>query len=383
MSEFPKIAIVHDYLREYGGAERVLEALHELFPTAPVYTAFVDRRSLGIHWAKFKDWQIHETWLAKIPGFKKLFSPLRFLAPSAFKALDLSHFDIVISSSNAYFAKAVQVPNGRHFCYCHTPPRALYGYATMSDWKKNPLIRIGGEIINHYLRIVDFKVSQKVDVFIANSLETAKRIRKFYRRDSFVIFPPVGFKKAVDDSLAKSIQIDQREYFLYVNRLALAKHPEIAVLACLVSGLPLKVAGGGPMLIALKNQVAVWQLEHPEKLAQIEFLGTVSDEKLQVLYAGAKALLYPVEDEDFGMVPVEAMLAGTPVIAHNSGGPKETVIPGLTGVLFDELSLEGLITAMKHWKNQKFNSDKIMSHAAKYSYSEFNQAILKLIQTKI
>jgi hypothetical protein len=136
MKPMPKIALVHDYLREYGGAERVLEALHKLFPEAPVFTAFVDQRSLGIHWAKFKDWQIQETWLVKVPGFKQLFSPLRFLAPKAFAALDLSQFDIVISSSNAYFAKGVKVPNGKHFCYCHTPPRALYCYTTMSDWKK-------------------------------------------------------------------------------------------------------------------------------------------------------------------------------------------------------------------------------------------------------
>lgn len=371
----PKIALVHDYLREYGGAERVLEALHKLFPEAPVFTAFVDQRSLGIHWAKFKDWQIQETWLAKVPGFKQLFSPLRFLAPKAFATLDLSQFDIVISSSNAYFAKGVKVPNGKHFCYCHTPPRALYGYTTMSDWKKNPVIRFGGEIINHYLRVVDFQLAQKVDVFIANSAETARRIRKFYRRDSFVIFPPVGFKKAEIKNQAKSIPLDQREYFLYVNRLALSKHPEMAVAACLVSGLPLKVAGGGPMLMTLKNQVAAWQLAHPNSTARVEFLGAVSDSALQTLYAGAKALLYPVEDEDFGMVPVEAMLAGTPVIAHNSGGPKETVVPGLTGIVFDELSVAGLVAGIKIWQTQKFNPVKIQAEAAKYGYPEFNGQI--------
>jgi len=382
MNSSIKIAIVHDYLREYGGAERVLEALHELFPQAPIYTAFVDRRSLGMHWVKFKDWQIHETWLAKIPGFKKLFSPLRFLAPHAFKDLDLSNFDIVISSSNAYFAKAVRVPNGQHFCYCHTPPRALYGYTTMSNWKNNPVIRIGGEIINHYLRVIDFKVAQGVDVFIANSVETARRIKKFYRRDSFVIFPPVGLKKADNKIIAKPIQIDQREYFLYVNRLALAKHPEMAVEACLVSGLSLKVVGSGPMLIGLKNQVSAWQIEHPNSLVKIEFLGAVSDEKLQSLYSGAKALIYPVEDEDFGMVPVEAMMAGTPVIAHNSGGPKETILPGVTGILFDQLSVKALIAAIELWKKSRFNSEKIQAAAAKFSYAEFERAILKLIQVK-
>src|SRR3990167_612133 len=121
-----KIALIHDYLREYGGAERVLEALHQLFPKAPIYTAFVDQRALGIHWSKFADWPIRQTWMANIPFIKQLYSPLRVLAASAFASLDLSEFDIVISSSNAYQAKAVRTSGGIHICYCHTPPRALY-----------------------------------------------------------------------------------------------------------------------------------------------------------------------------------------------------------------------------------------------------------------
>lgn len=380
-----KIALVHDYLRDYGGAERVLEALHELYPEAPVYTAFIDRTALGSNWDRFKTWDLRETWLGRIPGFKfkKLFSPLRFLAPKAFADLDLSNYEVVISSSNAYFAKAVHVPNGRHLCYCHTPPRALYGYTAMSDWKKHPLIRIGGEIINHYLRVRDFQIAQKVDVFIANSHETARRIQKFYRRESFVIYPPVGFPKLEQKKSATTVNFGKKEYFLSVNRLALAKHPEIAVAACLTLDLPLKVVGDGPMLIALKNQVSEWQMAHPNSAVRVEFLGAVVDAELQTLYAEAKALLYPVEDEDFGMVPVEAMLAGTPVIAHNSGGPRETVLPGLSGVLFDELSTTGLIAAIQDFSQQTFSTSKISQQAAKFSKAAFMKAIPQLVARQL
>lgn len=363
-----KIALVHDYLREYGGAERVLEALHQLFPEAPVYTAFVDEQALGIHWAKFADWNITQTWLAKVPAIKKLYSPLRVLAAKAFAELDLSAFDVVISSSNAYEAKAVVVPNGVHVCYCHTPPRALYGYATMTDWKKNPLLRLGGSIINHYMRVIDVKVAQKVDFFIANSRETQERIRTFYRRESQVIFPPVELPKT-----SQPEQASETEYYLYVNRLALAKHPELAVAACSQLGRALQVVGSGPLLPALKESAG----------PTVTFQGAVTDERLHQLYAGAKALLYPVEDEDFGIVPVEAMGHGVPVIAHRSGGPTETVIEGKTGVFFDQLTSEGLQHAMQQFEelaaSKTFSRSVIRHHAEKFSTDAFQQKIQALV----
>lgn len=354
-----KIALVHDYLREYGGAERVLEALHELYPDAPVYTAFIDKKTLGIHWDRFKDWDVRETWLTNLPFYKKLHSPYRIFAPSAFRALDLTEFDVVISSSNAYYAKAVQVKNGVHICYCHTPPRALYGYATMTDWKQNPFTRVIGTMINHYLRVVDFQISQKVDHFIANSEEVAQRIKKFYRRDATVIFPPV-------DVDSKPLNKNKKgEYFLYVNRLALAKHPEIAIGACSELNAPLKVVGDGKLRESLEEKAG----------KTIEFLGAVSDEKLYELYADANALLYPVEDEDFGIVPIEAMGHGVPVIAHNSGGPKETIIDGKTGVLFDELSVAGLIAAINNFQSLKFDHSKIKEHALEFKKDVFMKKI--------
>lgn len=380
----PKIALVHDYLREYGGAERVLETLHKMYPDAPVYTAFYDAKSLGQHWNRFKNWEIRQTWMSRIPGILRLYSPLRILAARAFSSLDLSEFDVVISSTNAYMAKAVRVPHGVHICYCHTPPRSLYGYSTMSDWKKKWWMRVPGELINHVMRIIDFKTAQDVDVFIANSHETAKRIRKFYRRESTVIFPPVhvaSASKKMNDS--KKMPAKEKSYAIYVNRLAFAKHPELAVQACTELGMQLKVVGTGPLLPELQAVAG----------PTVTFLGSVTDQELHELYAGASVLLYPVEDEDFGIVPIEAMGHGVPVIAHASGGPLETIIEGKTGVFFEELTTAGLIAAIKEFnelsakssaKNtSQFDATFIKKHAQQYDASIFEERIEKLLRKSL
>lgn len=351
-----KIALVHDYLAEYGGAERVLEVLHQIYPEAPVYVAFFDKKRLGLHTEKFVNWHIQETFLAKIPLIGKIFSPLRIFAAKAFTRLDLSTYDLVISSSNAYMAKAVKVPRGIHICYCHTPPRALYGYTTGFDWKKNPVTAFFGELINHYMRIVDQEVSARVDYFIANSEETKRRIKKFYRRESVVINPPVKVNRET-----ALIDLSKRDYYLYVNRLGLAKHPELAVQLANKFHFKLKIVGVGKMLPKLQAIAK----------DNIEFLGAVDDQDLAKLYQNARALLYPVEDEDFGMIPVEAMSYGVPVIAHESGGPRETIIDGKTGVFFRELTIASFGEAYKQALKTNFNPQFIQKHSWQYSEQEF------------
>lgn len=367
-----KVALIHDYLREYGGAERVLEALHEMYPAAPVYVSFVDKRAMGIHWHNFADWDIRKTWFSKIPLIKRLYSPLRVLVDKAFMALDLSEYDLVISSSNAFEAKAVQVPNGTHVCYCHTPPRALYGYSTMTDWKKNPLIKLGGTLINHYMRVIDYKHAQKVDHFIANSAETKRRIEKFYRRDSEVIHPPVNVPTKAElnkyQKLAEKKYFE--EYYVYVSRLSFSKHPEIAVQAANQLGINLKVAGSGKMEPKLKEMAG----------KNIDFLGAVKDEELHILLAGAKGLIYPVADEDFGIVPVEAMAHGVCVVSHKSGGPLETVVKGKTGVFFEELSVEGLVKALREFEKVKFKEDQVIKHAQQFKCSVFKQKLQEYLK---
>lgn len=359
-----KVALVHDYLRDYGGAERVLEALHRMFPDAPVYVAFVDRQKLGIHWEKFADWDLRQSWLTRIPFYKKLFSPLRVWAPNYFQAFDLSDFDLVISSSNAYFSKAVRVPNGTHVCYCHTPARSLYGYTTMTDWQKNWLVKLGGNLINHYLRVVDFQIARKVAYFIANSQETQRRITKFYRRDSTVIYPPI----AMPEKLPAQKKLG--DYYLHVGRIARSKHVDLAIEACTKLGLPLKVGGAQG-------------ISHLEKLAgpTVELLGEVTDEQLQELYSGAKALLFPAEDEDFGMIPVEAMGYGVPVIAHRSGGPLESIAEGKTGIFFDEFTPESLAAAIKKADKISWDRRKIHAHAKQFSTAAFEKNLRQFLKT--
>lgn len=368
-----KVALVHDYLREYGGAERVVEALHEIFQNAPLYVSFVDSSVTGIHWPKYADWTIHESWLTKIPLYKKLFSPLRIFAPNYFSSFDLSGYDVVISSTNAYFSKAVTVKSlGRqatHITYCHTPARSLYGYTTMTNWRSNPIIRIFGTLINHYLRIVDVQVARNnVDFFVANSKETQKRIQKFYRLDSEVIYPPIE----VDPSRTFSNTAkkpDKNGYFLVVGRIAASKHVDLAVLAATELGFNLKVVGTGKGLEYLRSIAG----------DTVEFLGGVDDQTLFDLYENATALLYPAEDEDFGMVPIEAMGHGIPVIAHRSGGPLETVLEGKNGYFFDEFTVASLGTAVEKLLDTKWNKHDIYSFALQFSKERFQKEILDFV----
>lgn len=303
---------------------------------------------------------------------------MRIFAKWVFEQFELSNYDVVISSSNAYFAKAARNTNGRHFCYCHTPPRVLYGYSAKSNWQANFLTRAAGNFLNHFVRQMDFKAAQNPDQMIANSDETRLRIQKFYKRSSVIINPPIAlYDKAADffTSLDKKAMQDfttkkKNSYYLYVNRLAKAKHPDLAVQVANELNLPLKVVGTGAMLSSLQA------MANPN----VEFLGGVDDQQLAELYRDARALLYPSEDEDFGMVPVEAMAYGTPVIAHHSGGPKETIKDGQTGLFFKELTTESMKQAVVDFQsNFELDPLKIHQSTKTYSFAAFQQKILDLI----
>lgn len=369
-----KVALVHDYIKEYGGAERVLEAFHEIFPEAPVYTSLYMPSFLGPHSKRFKDWDIRTSFLQNIFLKGKLISLFRLFSPFVFRNFDLSDFDVVIvSATGAYFPNFIKKGRGFknttvHVCYCHTPPRYLYGYATARNWKKHRLFAFFGTIANHLLRMVDYKASERVDYYIANSREVAGRIRKFYRRDSIVIYPPVdcglNFKKGKKES-----------YFLTGGRLARAKRIDLIIEACVQLGVPLKIFGRG---------FAGYE-EELRSLAKsgVEFLGEVNDEEKFKLMSKAKAFIFAGEDEDFGIIPVESMICGTPVIAYKSGGLKETVIEGKTGLFFENLSVESLIDTLR--KFDKFNLGMNMhkEYVSKFSKKRFKEEIKKLIEEVI
>ena len=393
-----RVALIHDFLIEYGGAERVLEALHEIWPKAPVYTAFYNPDSLGPNASKFKGWKIITSWGRRLPFWQKLVSPYRIFSKSFFESLDLSGFDLVVSSSNMYMAKAVKVLNGIHICYCHTPPRFLYGYLTALNWRKNPIIRPVGEVINHFMRVWDFESAQNVDYFIANSKEVQARIKKFYRRDSVVIYPPVDMKRFAFKSTnakrlkTKAVALDVSRssldsYFLVVSRLVGAKKVDIAVEVCAKLGLPLKVVGSGKELENLKKLAEVVPNSDDRKnLVKIEFTGEVSDDELIKLYQNCRAVIFPAEQEDFGLVPVEAMAAGKPVIALAQGGVLESVIDQVTGVYFNQPTVDSLKKAMNRFieleKKGYFDPKFIHRHAQKFSKERFKKEILKFVGSR-
>lgn len=373
-----RIALVHDYLFDYGGAERVLEVLHEIWPQAPVYVSFFSPASLGAKADRFKDWDIRTTWLDKLPFKERLVSPLRFLAPRVWGSLDLSEYDLIISSAAWFITKGFsyfsdQLADSRdkrplEICYCHTPPRYLYGYQTSRNWRKYWPIRVYGMIINHFLRQYDFKQAQKVDFFVANSQETQRRIAKFYRREAKVIYPPVLAK--IHDRI-KSWRQDK--YYLYVGKLSEAKRPDLAIQACKRLGKPLKLVGGGPWEDYLKT------LAGPK----VEFLGRVADEQLWQLYRDCRAVIFPAIEEDFGIVPVEAMVWGKPVVALRSGGVKETVLDGKTGVFFNRPTVSSLTQAMKQLEKSKITSAACQQQAKKFSQERFKQEIQAVVKTAL
>ena len=363
-----RIAIVHDYIKEFGGAERVLKALCETYPDAPIYTAFVDKNSSAF--SHFKNRKIHVTWFGYLPFASKLASPLRFLTPVIWGSVDLSKYDIVISSASWYVTKGFKKDHDKfvEFCYCHTPPRWLYGYATSVNYQKYAIVRIYATIVGHFMRMYDFKHAQKVDFFIANSKETQKRIEKFYRRDSKVIYPPV--------TLPKIDKVKKENYYFMVSRIVGAKGLELAVDAAVKSGFKLKIAG------SKAGYYSDQQLRDKSK-GKVEFLGQVNDEKLARLYANARGFLALSIDEDFGITPVEAMMAGTPVIAFNGGGYKESIVNGKTGILFDDYSIKGLTDAINKFEKIKFDSRAIINHAQKFSKYRFEKEIKSLIKIKL
>ncbi|MDP3998889.1 MAG: glycosyltransferase [bacterium] len=364
-----KIALVHDYLREYGGAERVLEALHEIWPEASVYTAFVDWKGLGINKERFKNWKIKTSWIQKIPFYYKLYSPLRFLAPFIWESFKFNDYDLIVGSAGWYITKGFcKDKETKEICYCHTPPRWLYGYKTSVEWQKFWPIKVYGTIIGHFMRLYDFKAAQRVDYFIANSEEVRSRIKKFYRREATVIYPPVD--------LPEIKRVKKQDYYFIVTRLVGGKGLDLAVETAQILGFKLKIAG---VPAGYNTEHAKLSRRAP---ANVEFLGCVSDEELTKLYSGAKAFLALAGDEDFGITPVEAMLCGTPVIAFAGGGYKETVIDGETGVFFHELTVESLSEAIKRLDNLTIKAEDCIKQARKFSKERFKKEIREFVERK-
>ncbi|OGD90381.1 hypothetical protein A3D07_00845 [Candidatus Curtissbacteria bacterium RIFCSPHIGHO2_02_FULL_42_15] len=424
-----KVALVHDYLNEFGGAERVLEALCEIFPKAPIYTAFYKKGSPA-H-LRFKNKKIITSWAQNVPFFASyLHSPLRFLAPLVWNSFvhqsstlraqtpnGLAEYDLVITSSSWYVTKGVVKRNAANdkrktleICYCHTPPRYLYGYPTAKK-QRGFLVKAYALVVNHFMRVYDFEAAQRVDYFIANSREVSSRIKKFYRRDSKVIYPPVDIgrfarkttnaKRLTQEKALDVSHSSLGDYFLIVSRLVSAKRVDLAVEVCAKLGLPLKVVGTGPEMENLKDlanrlQTTVYRKKElvDRRLSTVDFLGEVDDKTLIKLYQNCRAVIFPAEYEDFGIVPVEAMACGKPVIALAQGGVLESVIDAIpagkgkgTGVYFDPATSGSLTLAINNFmdleKKGYFNPSFIRKHAQKFSKVRFKREILRFVEGKV
>lgn len=368
-----KIALVHDWLTCFGGAEQVLKSFHRLFPEAPIYTLFYDKKEMA---EVFPGAEIRTSFLQKFPKFlrtrKRWLLPFLTVAPETF---DFRDFDLVVSSCSA-FAKGIIVrPQTIHICYCHTPTRFIW------DWHQNYLreqnvkwpLRFTLNFITNYLRVWDKTAALRVDYFIANSETTKARIKKYYQRDSAVIYPPVDLKKVQSSCLPAGMakfKVQSNDYFLIVSRLSPYKNIELAVEAFNKLELPLVIIGQGPQLRFLGKKAR----------KNIKLLGFQPEEVLRQYYRNCQALIFPGED-DFGITPLEAMSYGRPVLALRKGGATETVIEGVTGEFFDDphpvVLADGVRRLRESMKN--YNPETIREHAQKFSRRRFEEEIKEFI----
>lgn len=358
-----KIALVHDFLVSYGGAERVFEVLCEMYPEAPIYTLLYDQERMGGH---FKGRDIRSSWLGKLPRFiQKRYRWFLPFFPVAVESLDLREFDLAISSSGAWSKGIITRLHTTHIAYLHSPMRYAWDYHEAYLREMGALGRwsICTRILMSYLRIWDSQAAARPDVLIANSQFTLARIEKYYRREAEVIYPPAILSHIEREKV-------KREYFLVVSRLTRSKKIEVVVQAFKKLSLPLVVAGTGP------------EQEKLQKIAgkQTRFTGFVTDNELVELYRGARALIVPSE-EDFGMVAAEALSCGTPVIALEYGGMREIVTPGVTGEFFHVAAPEIIAEGVRRFLEKEGTYDEAMMKAsvAKFSSENFQEQMREVI----
>ncbi|MBI4215327.1 MAG: glycosyltransferase [Parcubacteria group bacterium] len=358
------VALVHDHLAQDGGSEKVLKIFQELYPSAPTFVLVHDRKRAN---PIFLDKDIRTSFIQQIPfGIKKYqwFLPLM---PSAVEQYPIGEYDLILSSSSM-FAKGILAPPGAvHICYCHTPTRFLWSDAReyVKELKYPLVIKKLLPFLLSRLRVWDRLSADRADYFIANSRTVAKRIERYYGKESYVINPPVETAKF-------SISNQIGNYFLAGGRLVYYKRFDLIVKAFNMTGIPLKIFGEGPELPSLKKQAR----------PNIAFLGKVSDSKKAELYQRALAFIHP-QEEDFGITAVESMSSGRPVIAYAKGGALETLVEGVTGEFFEEQCWEEIADHAVRFNSSRYNPSQIKQHAEKFSVERFKAEILAFIQSKI
>jgi len=356
-----KVALVYDRVNKWGGAERLLLALGQIWPQAPLYTAVYDAKNAP--WAK--RFKVIPSFLNKIPLAKSHHEKLALLMPLAFESLNFDSYEVVISLTSEAAKGIITKPETLHLSYCLTPTRYLWsGYG---DYFSSPIYRFLALPGFKYLRHWDKIAAQRPDFYFAISKNVQKRIKKYYQRHSEIIYPPLDLHRFKISTVSKK----PHDYFLIVSRMVSYKRIDLAIEAFNQLGWPLKIVGLGR------------QFKKLQKMAKknIEFLGQLTDEELLGYYQNCQAVIFPPE-EDLGLVPLEAQACGRPVIAYRGGGALETISEGKTGLFFYPQTSQGLLKALKSFKTKKFKPENCRQNAEKFSQARFKKEFKKAVLEK-
>lgn len=375
MIQEKKVAIVHDFLLAFGGAERALQSLSEMYPEAPIYTLLADT---GIARKYFPNNEIRESFLSSFPGFlKRRHRLLLPFYPTAIEAFDLREFDLIISSSGAWSKGVVTRLHTKHVAYVHSPMRYAW------DGNESYIRTLGfsffsrclSRLVLSYLRIWDKQAAERPDVLVANSEYTKNRIGKYYRLPSEVVYPPASLCEAFRAGppvalILNDSKFEKKDYFLMVSRLTEAKKIAVAIEAFNKLELPLRVVGTGPMDASLRKIAG----------KNIEFLGFQEEEYMPKLYGGARALVH-VAEEDFGLAMAESLASGVPVIAYEMGGASELVQPGVNGELFFAQTPEILSDGVRRFiaNEGKYDREQMRNHMKQFNQDEFKNKMKRVI----
>ncbi len=350
-----KLALVHDWLNQIGGAEDVLEHLVSTYPDAPLYTSMYAPDLMP---SAYQDWNIHTTWLDHLPGIHQHHQRYLPLYPLAWQGVDLSDYEVVLSNKSGFCHGLKIGPQTLHICYCLAPTRYIWNLDTYLDRENfGRSIRIAAQVVARLYKRWDYAAAQRVHHFIAISTEIQQRIQTTYNRNSTIIYPPVETERFVPSGTVE-------DYFLIVSRLIPYKRIDLAVQACTRLGLPLLIGGKG------RDRERLEAMAGPT----VKFLGYVPDEDLPGLFARCRAFIFPGL-EDFGITPVQAQAAGRPVIAFKGGGALDTVIPGKTGLFFEEQTVESLVHALQAFDDTLYDPAVIRAHALRFDSEVFRRAI--------
>ncbi len=360
-----RVAIVHYWLVSMRGGEKVVEALCDLYPEADIFTLVCDRAQVS---EKIKRHRITTSFLDAIPFARRRYQALLPLMPFALEKLDLTDYDLVISSESGPAKGVVTRPDALHICYCHSPMRYLWDLFPKYFASAGRLTRLAMMVVGPFLRQWDVSTSSRVDTFVANSHFVAKRIQKYYRRSASVIHPPVDLESF-------GIGADSDDYYLCAGQLVPYKRVDLAVQAFTRMNKRLVVIGEGPEMDRLRRAAG----------PSVEFLGRVSGDEMRRHFSACRALVFPGE-EDFGIVPLEVMASGRPVIAYGRGGALETVVDGVTGCFFPRQTVDDLVAAVESFETAEVafaDRARIRSHAERFSAEVFASTFRRVVETQL